>query len=112
MCSKMGIRQAFSQAYRPQTNGRAERAGRQILDWLNKIRAESDIGWVEALPIMLRQYHDSVGESGFSPYEIVFGRYRNLPGIPQKPPEGSEDALVFLDRQAKVGLVGLRTSPR
>ena len=63
MCARMGIRQAFSQAYRPQTNGRAERAGRQILDWLNKIRAESELGWVEALPIMLRQYHDAVGES-------------------------------------------------
>ena len=29
MCASLGIRQAFSQAYRPQANGRAERAGRQ-----------------------------------------------------------------------------------
>jgi len=36
MCSQLGIRQAFSQAYRAQANGRAERAGRQIIDWLEK----------------------------------------------------------------------------
>ena len=109
MCARLGIRQAFSQAYRSNANGRAERAGRQVLDWLAKIKAETEFGWVEALPIMLRQYHDAVGESGFSPYEVVFGRYRNLPGIPRPPPEGSEDALVFLDRQSKIDEVVANT---
>ena len=102
MCARMGIRQAFSQAYRPNANGRAERAGRQVIDWLAKIKADTEFGWVEALPIMLRQYHDSVGESGFSPYEIVFGRYRNLPGVPRPPPQRSEEALAFMDRQLKM----------
>ena len=62
MCAGLGVRQAFSQAYRAQTNGRAETARRQILDWLAKLTAEEDLGWVEALPIMLRQCHDAVGE--------------------------------------------------
>ena len=72
MCARLGIRQAFSQAYRAQANGRAERAGRQILDWLSKIRAETKEGWVRSLPIMLRQYHDAVGAAGYSPYELFF----------------------------------------
>ena len=98
----MGIRQAFSQAYRPQANGRAERAGRQVLDWLAKLTAEEGLGWVEALPVMLRQYHDAVGESGYSPYEIVFGRPRNLAGIPREPPAECEDVRAFFDRQEMV----------
>ena len=63
----LGIRQAFSQAYRSQANGRAERAGRQIMEWLAKLQGEGEVGWVEALPVMLRQYHDAAGESGYCP---------------------------------------------
>ena len=102
MCKRLGVRQAYSQAYRPQANGRAERAGRQLIEWLEKINTDMEINWVEALPMVLRQYHDAVGESGFSPYEVVFGRYRNLPGIPCKPPEVAEDAWYFLERQERV----------
>ena len=101
MCACLGIRQAFSQAYRSQANGRAERAGRQIMEWLAKLQGEGEVGWVEALPVMLRQYHDAVGESGYSPYEIVFGRFRNLPGIPVSPPEKCDDVLIFMQRQAR-----------
>ena len=102
MCAQLGIRQAFSQAYRSQANGRAERAGRQIMEWLRKLNAEKEINWVEALPKVLKQYHDAVGESGYSPYEIVFGRFRNLPGIPQPPEKACEDARDFLERQVEV----------
>ena len=102
MCARLGIRQAFSQAYRAQANGRAERAGRQLIDWLEKLNTDAEINWVQSLPAVLRQYHDSVGESGFSPYEIVFGRFRNLPGIPHRAPGFCEDAWDFLDRQERV----------
>ena len=51
---------------------------------------------------MLRQYHEVIGESGFSPYEIIFGPYRNLPGVPQYFPAGSADAQAFFDRQDRI----------
>jgi hypothetical protein len=69
---------------------------------LARLKAEHDIGWVEALPLMLRQYHDAVGESGYSPYKIVFGRFRNLQGAPRNPPENSHDVRAFFDRQEKI----------
>ena len=50
MCARLGVRQAFSQAHRPQGNGRAEVAGRQIITLLRKMHAESQVDWVEALP--------------------------------------------------------------
>ena len=83
LCSQMGIRQAFSQAYRAQANGRAERGGRQIIEWMEKLSVESDINWVQALPKVLQQFHDSIGESGFSPYFLMFGRNRQTVGIHQ-----------------------------
>jgi len=47
MCTSLGIRQAYSQAYRAQANGRAERAGRQIIEWLEKLGREMEINWVQ-----------------------------------------------------------------
>ena len=40
MCNRLGIRQAYSQAYRAQANGHAEVAGRVIKDLLRKLHAE------------------------------------------------------------------------
>ena len=98
LCSLMGIRQAFTQAYRAQANGRAERAGRQILDRLSKLNVQGEVNWVEALPKVLEQHHDAEGESGMSPYNIIFGRHRHRAGIPQQPPRDCEDAQAFLQR--------------
>ena len=100
MCSQLGIRQAHSQAYRAQANGRAERAGRQVVDWLGKLSLDAQINWVQVLPRMLQQYHDTIGESGFSPYYLMFGRYRHTVGIPYEPPGGCEDAVSFGQRMA------------
>ena len=36
MCARLGIRQAYSQAYRPQANGRAEVAGKTVIGILRK----------------------------------------------------------------------------
>ena len=62
LCARLGIRQAYSQAHRPQANGRAKRAGQQIIELLKKLNVEQNVIWVEALPRVLVQYHDVVGE--------------------------------------------------
>ena len=83
MCSRLGIRHAYSQAHRPQANGRAEVAGRVVQDILRKLLIDSDIQWIEALPRALRIHHDMVDPlTNLSPYEIVFGRERSLAGLP------------------------------
>jgi transposase InsO family protein len=70
MRAGMGIRQVYSQAYRPQANGRAEVTGKVLIGLMRKVWVEDQINWVEALPQILRVYHDSPGESGMSPFEI------------------------------------------
>ena len=92
------MRQAFSQAYRPQANGRAEVAGRTVITTLRKLHADHEINWVEALPRVLRLRHDLPNpENGFSPYQLVFGRERPLGGLPQSIPRANPDAEEFLD---------------
>ena len=101
-CARMGVRQAFSQAYRAQANGRAERAGKSLKDLMRKVHTEKQVNWVEALPRVMRIYHDTPGESGLSPFEIVFGRPRNIAGLPYDIVRRCEGADYFMSRMDKV----------
>ena len=80
ICARLGIRQAWSQAYRPQANGRAEVARKTLMGFMRRLWVELGINWVEALPRVLCAYHDTRGESGYSPFQIVFGRERFVAG--------------------------------
>jgi hypothetical protein len=103
MCAMLGIQHAVAQPYHHRANGRAERAGLQVFDILRKIRTQSTtFTWVEALPSVLRHIHDQPGVSGFSPYEILFGRQRSLAGLPYTPSRESVDALQFFSNQAAI----------
>ena len=98
MCLRLGVRMAFLQAHRPQANGRAEVCGRILQLALRGMHFDEGINWVEALPWVLRMQHDLVGEFGVSPYELVFGRERNLAGIPWQPVRECAEADAFLKR--------------
>ena len=102
MCARLGIHQTTSQAHRPRANGRAEKAGQQLLDVLAKLHVDQHVNWVEALPRALIIHHDTVGEGDLSPYNIMFGRDRNIPGIPYTPERTCEDALHFFERMSQV----------
>ena len=67
LCSRLGIRCAYTQVYRPQSNGRAEVAGQHLIRLLNKLHAECKLNWVEAIPRTLSVYHDRGGETWYSP---------------------------------------------
>ena len=98
MAALLGIRMAYSQAYHHQANGRAEVAGRHVIDRLRLCNQETGEKWVELLPHVLDVIHDTVGESGYTPYQIVFGRERPMSGFPYQPAKKSEDAEFFLKR--------------
>ena len=60
MCARLGVRQAFSHAYFPQSNGRAEVAGRVLKDMLRKMHNEEGINWVVAPLRALKIHHDAL----------------------------------------------------
>ena len=98
MCSRLGIRQAYSQARRPQANGRAETAGKTLRSILRKLNADTPINWVEALPRAIRIRHDlPTPLLGLSPYQMVFGRERPTGGLPTSIEVRCPTADVFMD---------------
>jgi hypothetical protein len=98
----MGMRVAYSHAYHHQANGHAEAAGQQVTEKLRKLHHEEGLGWMEALPRVLDRYHDTKGESGVSPYEIVFGRPRPMAELPSRPVREREDVKSFFARQEEM----------
>ena len=103
VCTMLGIRNAFSHAHRPQANGRAEVAGRVVKDLVRKICLEQGKSWLEVLPQVLRIKHDMVDpETGFSPYQLVFGRERPGVGLPWGVERVAEDAREWVLRHEKV----------
>ena len=55
------------------------------MEILQKLYADEKFNWVEALAQCLDRIHNVKGESGYSPYEITFGRQRPLAGVPYTP---------------------------
>ncbi len=102
MCANLGIQLSFSQAYHHQANGRAEVAGQQIKERMRKLMTQDHVNWVEVLPCVLDRLHDVVGESGFSPYEILFGRQRPIGNLPFTPTSMCEDAQTFFSRMREM----------
>ena len=98
MCAQFGITQIYSQPYHHQANGRAERAGQQLQEVLRKLYTDSGETWVELLPRAINIIHDAPGESGLSPFHILFGRERNTANLPYQPPTECEDAQDFFKR--------------
>jgi hypothetical protein len=64
---------------------------------------------VEALPAALRVIHDQPGESGYSPYEILFGRERNCGALPYPTVQESPDAIDFVKSREHIDKVVAHT---
>ena len=53
---------------------------------------------------MIDRIHDLPGETGLSPYQIIFGRDKPLANIPYQPPRECEDAQQFFERMKEVDI--------
>ena len=72
------------------------------MEKLPKFHADEGINWPECLASALRVIHDTPGISGMTPYQILFGRERNMPNLPYEAPKDCEDAQTFLLRMQQV----------
>jgi len=101
LCALHGVRVSYGQAYHHQAQGRVENAGQQIMRKLRKMildLMEEGVAWVDLLPKALRHIHDVPGESGLSPYEVVFGRHRPLAQLPYRPIQEAQGATEFFEK--------------
>jgi len=85
LCDHLGVRQHFGQAFRSQSHGKPENAGKQVIRKLRDLIQENKelkLSWLDWLPRALNIFHDTPGPTGFSPNQILFGRTTGGRGLP------------------------------
>jgi hypothetical protein len=93
-CALMGIHKTRTSPYYPQSDGLVERLFRTIKPLLSSTVRSRAISWCEALPFVEMGLRCSVqATTGFSPFEILFGKSMRLPLCWQNTPSVSNKEL-------------------
>jgi hypothetical protein len=71
-CKILGIKQVFTSAYRPSTNGQTERFNRTVVDFMGAYVSEHQKDWDELAAIATYSYNMKPHTAtGFTPFELV-----------------------------------------
>ena len=81
MCENFNIEVQTTAAESPWSNGLVERHNQTLTYTMNKIRAEKQCDWETALQWAIMAKNSLSSISGYSAYQLVFGRNPNLPSI-------------------------------
>jgi ribosomal protein L21E len=85
-CAIMGIQKTRTSPYYPQADGLVERIFRTIKPLISATVQSRQIPWCEAIPIVEMGLRCTVqATTGFSPFEIIFGKRMRLPLCWQYP---------------------------
>ena len=75
LCNLASIEQAKSIIYKPNCNGRAERAVQSTINTLRQYLLSTKVSCLEMLPLALLDVNDLPGAvAPYSPHRLVFGR--------------------------------------
>lgn len=80
LCKFLHVRKIQTTGFHPQSNGRLERVHATVVRMLSHFVNRHQTNWDEYLPYVTMAYNSQVHEStGYSPYELVFGRRMEVP---------------------------------
>jgi hypothetical protein len=84
LCILLKIEKVQTTAYHPESNGALERAHATLMNYL-RCYVSSKQEWDQLLPFACFSYNTTPHSiTGYTPYEVLFGRKCNIPGILQK----------------------------
>jgi transposase InsO family protein len=110
LCTLLGIKQCFSSAYHPETDGQTERTNRVMQDVVRHYVAPDGSDWDTHLSMaefaINNAFHESIQST---PFFLNYGRHPRVPGHPEFPSkvpsaQGVERRLQELWKRAKLCL--------
>jgi Reverse transcriptase (RNA-dependent DNA polymerase)/RNase H-like domain found in reverse transcriptase/Integrase zinc binding domain/Chromo (CHRromatin Organisation MOdifier) domain/Retroviral aspartyl protease/Integrase core domain/Retrotransposon gag protein/Zinc knuckle len=107
LCKLMGIKQSFSSAFHPQSDGQTERTNRVMEDALRHFVAPDGTDWDEHLSSIEFAVNNAYQESTQNtPFFLNYGRHPRVPGHPEFPSkvpraQGFEERYQQLWKRAK-----------
>ena len=101
LTKQLRIKQITTSPYTPRANGNVERRNRSTNEYLRAFTLEKPDAWAELLPLYMFAYNIAVHTTtGFSPFELLFGRRVTLPDtITRKTPIYNYDSYVDIIRR-------------
>jgi transposase InsO family protein len=101
LCRLFGIQHIRTKPYTPQLNPYIERFWRYLTAAMTITTSRFKNEWDDTLPHICMKYRTSTCEStGYSPYQVMFGREPNLPddGLFDSPDEPAKSESEYIDR--------------
>ena len=94
------IKHIKTTSFHPQSNGSLERTHAVISDMLKSIQKNTDQEWDKLLNFLCLAYNTMVHDAtGFTPFELTYGRKANLPSTISKNPQRTYPDEVALRKQ-------------
>lgn len=85
-CSFLKIKQLFSSAYHPQTQGALERSHSTLKEYLKSYVSENQNNWARYVYTAMLAYNTAIHTTtNFSPYELIFGHKPYIPNSIYEP---------------------------
>jgi len=82
VCKILGVKQLFTTAYRPATNGQCERWNRSLSEGLSHYVNTCGNNWDTLVPLYLMTYRNTPhGSTKHTPYNMLHGREMTLPSM-------------------------------
>ena len=107
LLNALGAKAALATSHHPQTDGQSERGIQTFLRLIRTFASNHQSKWEEFLPLFELSINSvPAAATGFSPFEILFGRIPKLPrdficptnAAPDKPHDSSDSKAVALHR--------------
>ena len=99
LCTLTGMDKSRTTPYHAMSNGACERFNQTLLKLLGTLSQDKKAKWKDYLPSMVHAYNCTPHEStGYSPYELMFGRKPTLPlDVEMMPPNPSTSLSKFVN---------------
>jgi hypothetical protein len=107
LCEMFEVRKHHTTSYHPQTNAAVERANSTLAQTLRAYIEKDQMNWPSLLPSIMMAFRATpcTETTGFSPYELLFGKNMHLPvdtTLIPKPSLGKDAEQYFTDLIAKL----------